>query len=277
MMNELSRRITIGQYLPTGSVVHRMDPRYKIGAFVLLVLTAATTASIVGGVIVLCGALAVLAVARIPLGYALNGLRPTLPILIMMFVIQLLLYRVSPGDALWWHWGWFSLSAAGLRLVIASLLKFLSIILLISAFTLSTSLTEITRGVEQLLRPLSVFRFPAHEVALIVTITLRFVPTFVAEVERLYKAQAARGATIGTLKRWQVVRMVRSFLPLMIPLFTNALRRGEQLASAMEARGYVPGSPRTSYSVSTATRGDLLRLGVCLIFCVAIWLIPFPL
>lgn len=275
-MEELSRRITIGQYLPTGSTIHRMDPRFKLVAFVIFIVAASSSYSVIANLIVFIAALAALALAKIPLRFALNGLVPAIPIVVIMMVFQLLFHQAQKGEVVWWQWGILNLSPSGVHLVAASVIKFFSIVLIVSTFTLSTALTEITRGLEQLLRPLSKMRFPAHEVALIVTIMLRFVPTLAEEAERLMKAQASRGAAIGTVPRWQVVRRVRGILPLIVPLFVNALRRGEQLALAMEARGYVPGLARSSYSSMRKSARDVVYVLVCLAFCIGVLAIPFP-
>lgn len=253
-----------------------MDPRFKLVAFVIFIVAASSSYSVIANLIVFLAALVVLAIAKIPLRYAMNGLVPAMPIIIVMMVFQLLFHQAQTGEHIWWHWGLLNLSPSGVHLVVASVIKFLSIVLIVSTFTLSTALTEITRGLEQLLRPLTRVRFPAHEVALIVTIMLRFVPTFAEEAERLMKAQASRGAAIGTLSRWQVVRRIRGVLPLIVPLFVNALRRGEQLALAMEARGYVPGLQRTSYSSMRKSVRDVVYVIVCLAFCIGVLAIPFP-
>lgn len=275
-MEELSRRLTIGQYLPTGSTIHRMDPRFKLLTFVVLVIAASLSSSIVGGLVAVASAVCVLFLARIPIAFGLNGLRPALPVMVIMLVLQVLLYQPRKGQMVWWRWGWLALSPAGIHLIIVALLKFISIYLFISILTLSTSVAEVTRGVEQLLRPLALIRVPAHEIALVVTITLRFVPTFAEEAERLAKAQASRGAPIGTVRRWQVLRVIRSVLPLVVPLLVGALRKGEQMALAMEARGYVPGIKRTSYTTMKATGRDFAYLLVCLGFCIAIGVVRFP-
>jgi energy-coupling factor transport system permease protein len=273
---ELARYVTIGQYLPTGSVIHRMDPRFKLAGFIVLVLTAAFSSSFIGNALLLILGLVLLAVARIPLRYGLSGVVPALPIIVLMSVLEILFYRAGPGSHVLWRAGFVLITWEGVKLALISAARFVEMVMYISVFSLSTTLSDITRSFEALLRPLRALRFPAHETALMITIALRFVPTLAQEAERLLKAQAARGADIGTARPWQIVRRTRSVLPIVVPLFVSALRRADDLVAAMEARGYVPGAPRTSYVEYADRASDYLLLAALVVVCVLILFAPWP-
>jgi energy-coupling factor transport system permease protein len=273
---ELLRNITIGQYLPTGSYVHRMDPRAKIVATLLLVGALSFTPTLGGNAVLLAICLLIVALARIPIGYALRGLLPAVPILVLLAVMQLLFFgrAYDPSSPVVFHWGWIVVTAAVARLVLVSAARFVELLLVTSVFTLSTRTTELTHGIEDLLRPFRRFRVPGHELALVVTIAIRFVPTLALEAERLMKAQASRGGRLGG-SRWQVVERTRQLLPILVPLFTFALRRGEELIVAMEARAYTGGAGRTAYTVLEGGPADWLVPVAALAFLVAMLRVPF--
>lgn len=267
---ELLRNITLGQYLPTGSYLHRMDPRAKIVAMVFVVGAVSFTATLAGNAILLAVCLAIVVLGRIPLGYALRGLLPALPLLVILAVMQLLFFgrAYDPSSPVVFHWGWVVVTAAVVRLVLVSAARFVELLFVTTVFTLTTTTTEMTHGIESLLRPLRRFGVPGHELALIVTIAIRFVPTLALEAERLLKAQASRGGRIGG-SRWDFVERARQMLPILVPLFTFALRRGEELIVAMEARAYTGGAGRTSYALLPGRPADWLVPVAALLFLAA--------
>jgi energy-coupling factor transport system permease protein len=267
------RHLTIGQYLPYGSVVHHLDPRAKILMFTLLV-AAVTFADSYAVSLVLLGALLVIVrLSRVPLRYALQGLRPALPWIAIFAILQLLFYKGQYGWATCptvWSWGFIDITACGIRQVGLMVLRLLQFMILISLLTLTTSTTELTHGLERLLSPLARVRFPAHELALVFAIALRFAPTLARELERIMKAQASRGADFGEQGRLRFIQRTRNLLPLLVPLFISALRRAEDLSLAMEARGYTGGRGRTSYLRLRAGRSDYLALALVCAFCAAL-------
>lgn len=264
---ELSRRITIGQYLPTNSVVHRMDARYKLVAFTIVVLASAFAPTLVGNLILLAFSLVALWISRIPLGYGLSGIRPALPILVVLFLLEMFFYAGAGHSQVLARVGPLTITAGGLSVAVLSVIRFVDIVFFISILTLSTTLSDLSHGVESLLRPLRKVRFPVHESALILTIALRFVPTFAEEAEKLMRAQASRGGDFGTARWWQIWRRTKSMFPILLPLFLSAMHRAEDLVFAMEARGYVPGAARTSYIALRSTSRDLWALLVCVVVC----------
>lgn len=274
---ELLRNITIGQYLPTGSYLHRMDPRAKIVAAVLLVGAVSFTPTLAGNAVLLLVCLGIVVLGRIPISYALRGLLPAVPLLVILAVMQLLFFgrAYDPSSPIVFRWGGIVVTAAVVRLVVVSAARFVELLFVTSVFTLTTTTTELTHGIESLLRPLRRFRVPGHELALVVTIAIRFVPTLALEAERLMKAQASRGGRIGG-SRWQFIERTRQMLPILVPLFTFALRRGEELIVAMEARAYTGGAGRTTYTTLGGRAADWLVPAAALLFLVMMLRAPFP-
>jgi energy-coupling factor transport system permease protein len=274
---ELLRNITIGQYLPTGSYLHRMDVRAKIVATLLLVAAVSFTPTLAGNAVLLGVCLGVVGLGRIPFRYALRGLLPAVPLLVILAVMQLLFFgrAYDPSSPVVLRWGWIVVTAAVARLVLVSAARFVELLFVTSVFTLTTTTTELTHGIESLLRPFRRFRVPAHELALVVTIAIRFVPTLALEAERLMKAQASRGGRTGG-GRWQFIERTRQMLPVLVPLFTFALRRGEELVIAMEARAYTGGAGRTAYTVLQGSPADWLVPAAALVFLAVMLRAPFP-
>lgn len=273
---ELLRNVTIGQYIPTHSVIHRLDPRAKILAFGLLMLAIAFNTSIIANAIFLAFVMLVAALARIPFGYIWRGLLLGLPILALVFAMQLIfLGSVEPAGQVYFAWGWLRITRYSLHLITISLFRITSFIFLTSLITMTATTTELTHGVERLLAPFRRLGLPSHELALILTISLRFVPTLAEEAERIMKAQASRGAPIGE-RTWRPDRAVRMLLPLIVPLFLGAFRRAEDLVLAMEARGYVGGDGRTKFIQLHARPIDFVAVAVAVgMMALLIWS-PFP-
>ncbi len=267
---ELLRNITIGQYLPTGSPIHRLDPRFKLLCFSALVLAVSFNGSYLGNLVMLATILALVALARVPLAYALQGIRPALPIILVVAAFQILLpppaFSRASGCSLLVGRHFLQLTDCTLRLVVVSALRFGELIILTSLLTFCTPIADLSRGVERLLAPLARLRFPAHEVALVLTIALRFVPILAEEMERIVKAQISRGADFGGQGRLHFIRQTRQLLPLLVPLFLISLRRAEELAQAMEVRCYVGGAGRTHLIRLRARPADFVALGLTVAF-----------
>ena len=274
---ELLRNITIGQYLPTGSYLHRLNPQAKIVAAILVTAAVSFTPTLVGNVCLLAACAAIVRLGRIPLSYALRGLIPAIPFLVILAMLQLLLFgrNFDPTSPVIFQWGWVVVTAAVGRLVVVSAARFVELLIVTSAFTLSTRITELTHGIETLLGLFRRLRVPAHELALVVAIAVRFIPTIALQAERLLKAQASRGGGLGH-SRWNFVATTRRLLPVLVPLFIFALKRGEELIVAMEARAYMGGEGRTAYMVLQATPADWVAPLAALAFLLAMLRAPFP-
>ncbi len=270
------RHVTIGQYLPTGSLVHRLDPRTKIIGLGLLVVAVAILAPASAALAGLALAVALIAVARLPLGYALGGLRPALPILLLLAVLLLAFGWGIPPDqqcaTLWAGWI-IHITTCSVQAVITMLARLMALMLLTSLLTLTTPITDLTHGVESLLRPFQRIGLPAHELALTLALALRFVPTLAETLEKILKAQAARGADIRMGAN--PVQRTRAMLPVLVPLFITTLRRSESLAEAMEARGYTGGSGRSHYVRLDFKAADAAALLVVAALIAGLFLLPF--
>ena len=252
----MGAKMTLGQFLPGDSPVHRLDPRTKIllmVAYIVLVFLVGRLpvfllpAAFVVGVVLL---------ARVPLRYLGSSVRPIRWLLVFMFIINLFFTQGRTVLVEWWI---FRITQESLRQAVFITLRLLLLVMGTSLLTLTTSPIVLTDGLERLLKPLAVFRFPAHELAMMMTIALRFIPLLMEEVERIQKAQMARGAdfTSGNL----IVR-ARSMIPILVPLFVSAFRRADELAMAMESRCYHGGEGRTRMRELHLHRRDLAAAAV---------------
>lgn len=273
---ELLRNVTIGQYIPTGSVIHRLDPRAKIVATMVLILAISFNRSLVANFFFALVVLAITLLARLDVRYVARGILLGLPALVLIFIMQLLFQGwVDPPGQIYFEWGWLRVTRYSLQLIGISLLRITGFIFLTSLVTMTSTTTELTHGVERLLSPFRRFGVPSHEFALILTIALRFVPTLAEELERIIKAQLSRGADIGG-QFWRPDKTARAMLPLLVPLFLGAFRRAEELVSAMEARGYISGDGRTNFVELHARAIDGMVVVIALLVAALLIWSPFP-
>ena len=217
--------ITIGQYYPADTPVHRLDPRMKIIlVFLYIVAVFFVNAYLPFGLLALY-LLFVIRTSEIPLGMVLRGLKPLRFILIITFIINLFF---TPGESLW-SYGFLKISQEGVQQAVFMAIRLVLLVVGTSLLTLTTSPIELTDGLEKLLSPLKVVGLPAHELAMMMTIALRFIPTLIDETDKIMKAQMARGADFES---GNVLSRAKNLVPLLVPLFVNALRRAEELANA---------------------------------------------
>lgn len=251
--------VNIGQYLPLDSFLHRRDPRALIVAYLLLIGASTFTKSLVGLLLALALVLILLVVGRIPIRFALRGLIPPLPFLLILAVLQVFISLHQPDAAPLFHWKFISIYASGLIAAGKLLLRFAVLILEISlaSFTLSTS--EMIQGLKSLLNPLTSLRIPVHDLVMVVQVTLRFIPFLAQTAERIAKAQASRGAEWGTRKGGLLARG-RQIIPLIVPLFMTSLQRAETMALAMDARAFGSLPRRSSMVVLNFTILDALTI-----------------
>lgn len=249
--------ITFGQFLPGDSLLHRLDPRTKVVGVVAVAMAVLAAANWQGFVLAAGLTLVAMVLSRLPGRIFLGGLRSLWVLLAVTFLIQALF---TPGEVLL-SLGPLKVSREGLTAGSLIFLRLGLLILVASLLTLTTSPISLTAGLESILSPLKRLGVPAHELAMMMTIALRFVPTLLQEAETLIKAQRSRGA--GFAARG-ITGMAGSLLPLFVPLFAGALRRADELAIAMEARCYRGGVNRTRLKGLQFSRPDYAALGVSL-------------
>ena len=254
------RDITIGQHFPGNSLVHRFDPRMKLVLTIvyIAVLFAASNPLGLALSVVFLGAM--YGVARIPLKMILRSLKPILPIILFTAVLNI--FFVSGEGAPLFQWGVISIYAEGVKYAAVMAVRVAALIAGTSLLTYTTSPIVLTDAIEALLRPLGKFHFPVHELAMMMSIALRFIPTLIEETDKIMNAQKARGAMLDTGK---LTERVKALVPVLIPLFISAFRRADELAMAMECRCYKGGEGRTRLKVLRCTRQDYISLAVCLV------------
>jgi energy-coupling factor transport system permease protein len=270
MAVEFARDITFGQYLDLRSPVHRLDPHAKIlatGALMLAVFLARGFAGLL--ILVLCAVL-IQALSRVPPGYTLRGMRLLIGTMVVIAVFQVLFYPDPPAEATFWRWGVLSISQPGLRQAALTFIRVLLLYHLTSTLLFTTALMDLADGVEVMLGPLKRLRVPVNELVMVAVIALKFVPLLVAELERLIKAQTARGARFD---RGGLIQRGRKLGALLIPLFVSAFSRAETLTTAMDARCYRGGQGRTKRRVLRFGRADALALAIALLFAASAILI----
>ena len=256
MMNKL----IFGRYIPGDSLIHRLDPRAKLVAsfyFIGIIFLANNWQSYL-----FLGAFTMFAVflSKINLNFFLKGVRPLIWLIIFTVALQMLFTR---GGTLYWSWGVFSLSSYGIQNGLFIFCRFVLIIFMSTLLTLTTPPLSMSDAIESLLNPLKRFHLPVHEIALMLSIALRFVPTLMDETEKIMNAQRARGVDFSD---GNLIQKVKAIVPLLIPLFVSSFNRAEDLATAMEARGYRGGEGRSKYrKVKCASRDK-----ICIAFATVI-------
>lgn len=233
----------IGRYVPGSSLLHKMDPRAKLSLVFLFVCIVFIANNTVTYTILGAYTLLLVALSRVQPRFLFNGLKPILFLIVFTFLLHI--FFTKEGEILW-DFGWLEIYEGGLRQGIYISLRFTFLILITTLLTLTTSPISLTDGLEQMLSPFKKVNLPVHELALMMSISLRFIPTLMDETGKIMKAQAARGVdfTTGPIKE-----RIKSVVPLLVPLFVSSFKRAEELAIAMEARGYRGGEGRTKYRV----------------------------
>ena len=267
------RDITLGQYFPSDSFLHRMDPRAKILLAVSFVVVIFLAKTLLAYVLVLAALGAIIALSKVSLKFYLKGLKPLLFLMCFTAVLNML---YSPGTPLFSFWV-FSVSAEGIVSAVYMVLRIMLMVVSMSVLTYTTSPLLLTGGLERLLSPLGYLHVPVHDFAMMMTIALRFIPTLLEETEKIMSAQKARGADFES---GSLVRRAKALVPILIPLFVSAFRRAEDLAVAMECRCYdTDGVTRTRYVEYRFTYRDgvaalaiiLLIIAVVLLDRVTVW------
>ena len=233
--------VTFGQYYPAKSVIHRLDPRTKLLAliaFIVLIFVSDNFYSLFA-----CGLVIIISIAaaRVPFGRVLRSVKGIIFILLFTAILNLFFYK---GKNLLWGWGIITIYREGIIFTVFLMFRLFLLVMASSVLTLTTTPVELTDGIESLLKPLKYIRFPVHELALIMSIALRFIPTLIDETNRIISAQKARGADFES---GNIFKRIKAIVPILIPLLISAFRRADELGDAMDARCYSGSKNRTKY------------------------------
>jgi len=258
------KNITIGQFFPGNSVIHRMDPRTKLILVFAFVVGIFLVKSFWGYLLIGIYILFAIAICKIPFRYMLKGLRPIFIIVLFTLVLNVLM---TPGEKLVFEWRRLKIYEEGIRMGFYFAVRLILLVLGSQILTLTTSPLALTDGLETLFKPLQRIGLPVHELAMMMTIALRFIPTLLNETDKIMKAQMSRGADFES---GNLISRAKSLVPVMVPLFISAFRRADDLALAMEARCYRGGEGRTRMKKLSFTSADLITTFVFILFVASI-------
>ena len=263
------KNITLGQYYPTGSVIHRLDGRIKLILAIMHIVSAFLCKSLASFAFLFLGTVVIILLSKIPLGVILRSVKTIVYIIIITFVLNMF-FTVGEGEPLFSVWI-FTLYVEGVWNAAFMALRILALILGTSLFiSYTTTPIQLTDSIESLLSPLKKLKIPVHDFAMMMSIALRFIPTLSDETDRIMTAQKARGTdfTSGSL-----VKRAKALIPVLVPLFVSAFRRADELATAMECRCYHGGEGRTKMTVPHLCATDFVALLLMVGFCVSLVLL----
>lgn len=269
------RDITIGQYYPAKSFIHRLDPRVKIVCTLLFLISLFVQNSILGYALATVFLIMIIKVSRVPFKYIVKGLKAVVLLLLFTIVMNLFL---TEGGAVLVHFWIFRITENGLRTSVFMAVRLTYLILGSSLMTFTTTPNSLTDGLERLLHPLNKLNVPVHEVAMMMSIALRFIPILLEETDKIMKAQIARGADLDS---GNIIQKTKAMVPILVPLFVSAFRRANDLAMAMEARCYHGGEGRTKMKPLIYKSRDYAAYIITIIYVAAVFVIgqfvPFQL
>lgn len=258
------RDITIGQYYPAKSILHRLDPRVKLVSTLLYLISLFLFRSIAGYLVATLFLIGIIRASRVPFGYIVKGLKPIVMLLLITVLFNLFLQK--DGEVLLQIWK-LQVTTVGLRNAVYMAVRLIYLIIGSSLMTFTTTPNELTDGIEALLHPLNKVHVPVHEVAMMMSIALRFIPILLEETDKIMKAQQARGADFES---GNIVQRAKSMIPILVPLFVSAFRRAYDLAMAMEARCYRGGEGRTKMKPLKYQGRDRAAYAVVVVYVVAV-------
>lgn len=256
------RDITLGQYYQTESVIHRLDPRVKLAGTLLFIISLFFFRNFIGYLVAALFLALVIGLSHVPFRFMVKGMRAVVFLLLITVVFNLFL---TPGEALVSIWK-LTITKEGLATAVTMAVRLTMLIIGSSIMTLTTTPNNLTDGLEKGLRPLKLFKVPVHEVAMMMSIALRFIPILLEETDKIMKAQIARGADFES---GNLIRRAKALVPLLVPLFISAFRRANDLAMAMEARCYRGGDGRTKMKPLIYKRRDGIAYLCILVYLVA--------
>ena len=268
------RDITIGQYYPAESPVHKLDPRVKLFTTLIYIIALFCFKGVLGLVIITAALAAAIRLSKVPFSFMVKGLKAIVVLLLITAAFNLLL---TPGDVTLWKWGVFQISDSGIKNAVVMVIRLIYLIVGTSLMTLTTTPNQLTDGLEKSLAPLAKINVPVHAIAMMMSIALRFIPILIEETDKIMKAQMARGADF---ENGNLIQKAKAMIPLLVPLFVSAFRRADDLAMAMEARCYNGGEGRTKMKplkYNAQDRKAYLLVVIFLVLVIAARIVfPFP-
>lgn len=259
--SNMLRDITIGQYYQTESVIHRLDPRVKLGGTLLYIVSLFLFKNFAGYLIAALFLGIVIKLSKVPFKFMVKGMKAILMLLMITVVFNLFLTQGTPLITIWK----LTITVEGLRTAVSMAIRLTLLIIGSSVMTLTTTPNNLTDGMEKMMRPLKIFKVPVHEVAMMMSIALRFIPILLEETDKIMKAQIARGADFES---GNLLKRAKALVPLLVPLFISAFRRANDLAMAMEARCYRGGEGRTKMKPLIYKKRDYSAYA-----CIAVYLV----
>jgi energy-coupling factor transport system permease protein len=261
--------ITIGQYIPGETFVHKLDPRTKILISILFIVSLFIVDKFVGYILIVSFLVLTIYVSKLPPRYLYKGLKPVFFLIIFTAILNIFMIK-GTADTMVFELGFIKVYEDGLKTAAFMALRLIFLIMGTSALTLTTSPIELTDGIERLLKPIG--KETAHELAMMMTIALRFIPTLMDETDKIMMAQKARGADFET---GGIIQKAKSLIPLLVPLFISSFRRADELALAMEARAYRGGNGRTRMKQLKFTKRDIIAFSVFSILFIGSLIVRF--
>jgi energy-coupling factor transport system permease protein len=249
------RDITLGQYYQTDSVIHRLDPRVKLGTTIIFIISLFVFDGVAGYAVAALFLICVIKLSKVPFKFMVKGMKTIVFLLLITVVFNLFL---TPGEAVISVWR-FTITKEGIRISSLLAVRLCFLIVGSSVMTLTTTPNQLTDGMEKMMSPLKKIKVPVHEIAMMMSIALRFIPILMDETDKIMKAQLARGADF---ENGNLIKRVKAMVPLLVPLFISAFRRANDLAMAMEARCYRGGEYRTKMKPLKYAKRDYLAYGI---------------
>lgn len=259
-------KLILGRYIPGDSLVHRLDPRSKLLAMIIFLVVVFWANNLVTNLIMLAFTVFAIVLSQIPLRFFVNGVKPMIGIILFTTMFQI--FFTQQGTPIFSVW-FLQITDFGLNQALLIFMRFMLIILMSTILTLTTMPLSLADAVESLLKPLRIIKVPAHEIGLMLSLSLRFVPTLMDDTTRIMNAQRARGVDFG---EGNLMQKVKTIIPILIPLFASSFKRADALATAMESRGYQGGDGRTKFRqlrwrlVDSVTLFVFVLLGILLFF-----------
>ena len=251
--------ITIGQYYPSDSAIHKLDPRVKLFATLIYIISLFLVKNLLGYIIAIPAIMIIIYISKVPLKFILRGIKPILFLLIITVLFNIFFID---GEVIFKIWV-IKITKEGIRFAVFMAIRLILLIIGTSMMTFTTTANELTDGLEKSLSFLKVLKIPIHEIAMMMSIALRFIPILLEEVDKIMKAQTARGAVFD---EGSLIKRIKAMLPILIPLFFSAFRRADDLTMAMEGRCYTCGRNRTKMKPLIYKRQDVIAYLIIIIY-----------